>query len=215
MKNCTLVMNGNTTEQRIAPGFMPIVRVTAIGIVLTFALTQAAHAQGVTPPAVPAGLEVPAPNEAFLLGRGVGTQNYVCQPAESLGRVAWTLFTPQATLFDDQDEQLTTHFFSPNPFEGGIVRAAWEDSRDTSIVWGRAIASVPDPTASGAIPWLLVQRVGAQGGLTGGDTLSQTTFIQRLNTFGGSAPATGCDKLPDVGRRAFVPYTADYYFYKN
>jgi hypothetical protein len=54
----------------------------------TVALPPAASAQAVTPPTVPPGLEVDAPNEAFLLGRGVGTQNYVCQPAKSLGQVA-------------------------------------------------------------------------------------------------------------------------------
>ena len=187
--------------------------VTALGMAFTFALPHAAHAQTVTPPPVPASLQVPAGNEAFLLGRGVGTQNYECQPSASLGRVAWTLFTPQATLFTDLDEQLTTHFFSPNPAEGGIVRVTWEDSRDTSTVWARAIASVV--VTPGAIPWLLLQKAGTQVGPTGGDTLSKTTFIQRLNTFGGSVPATGCDLLKDVGRKAFVPYTADYFFYRN
>jgi hypothetical protein len=187
---------------------------TALGIAFTIALPHAAHAQSVTPPTVPAGLEVSAPNEAFLLGRGVGTQNYICQPSASLGRVAWTLFTPQATLFNDLDEQLITHFFSPNPDEDGIVvRVTWEDSRDTSTVWARAIASVvvtPD-----AIPWLKLQTVGTQAGPTGGTTLSHTTFIQRVHTVGGVAPATGCDALPDVGHKAFVPYTADYFFYRN
>jgi len=137
--------------------------VTALGIAFTFALPHAAHAQSVTP--VPANIQVAAPNEAFLLGRGIGTQNYICLPSGSIGRVAWTLFTPQATLFSDQGEQLTTHFFSPNPFEfspnpfeGGIVRATWEDSRDTSTVWGRVKEFSFDPNfvTPGAIPWLLV-----------------------------------------------------------
>jgi len=57
--------------------------------------------------------------------------------------------------------------------------------------------------------------VGTQDGPTGGTTLSQTTFIQRVNTRGGVAPATGCDDLPDVGHKAFVPYTADYFFFIN
>ena len=43
----------------------------------------------------------------------------------------------------------------------------------------------------GAIPWLLVTKVGVQNGPTGGDWLSATTFIQRVNTHGGLAPATG------------------------
>jgi hypothetical protein len=189
--------------------------VTALSMAFTIALPHAAHAQSVTPPTVPAGLEVEAPNQAFLLGRGAGTQNYVCQPSSSLGRVVWTLSTPQATLVTDQEDQLTTHFFSPNPEEKGIVvRATWQDSHDTSRVWARAIASVADPTGSGAIPWVLLKEVGVAVGPTGGNTLSGTTFIQRVHTAGGSAPETGCDILTDVGNKAFVPYTADYFFYK-
>jgi len=206
MENC------NSNESKITPGILRKACVTALSMAFTFALPLAARAQSVTPPPVPPGLEVPAPNQAFLLGRGVGTQNYICQPSDSLGQVAWTLFTPEATLFTDQQEQLTTHFFSPNPVEG-IVRATWEDSADTSIVWARAIASATvDPTA---IAWVLLQAAATQVGPTGGDTLSHTTFVQRLNTKGGLAPATGCDRLPDVGRKAFVPYTADYFFYRN
>jgi Protein of unknown function (DUF3455) len=188
--------------------------VAALDMALTFALPQAAHAQIVTPPPVPAGLEVPAPNVAFLLGRGVGTQNYVCQPVASLGRVDWVLFTPQATLFDDQGEQLTTHFFSPNPDEGSIaVRATWEDSRDTSTVWARAVAQATvDPNA---ITWVKLEVVGKAVGPTGGATLSGTTFIQRLKTEGGLAPSTGCDQPTDAGRKAFVPYKADYFFYRK
>jgi hypothetical protein len=119
--------------------------VTTLGIALTLTLPHAAQAQGVTPPPVPTNIEVPAPEVAFLLGRGFGTQNYECQPVSSLGRVDRVLFTSQATLFGDHDKQLTTHFFSPNPVENGIVRATWQDSRDTSIVWGRVIESSIDP----------------------------------------------------------------------
>ena len=139
----------------------------------------------------PPTFEVPAANQGFLLGRGVGTQNYECQPSDPLGRVAWTLFTPQATLFSDLGEQLTTHFSSPNPAEGFIVRVSWQDSRDTSTVWARAIGAVV--VTPNAIPWVLLQRVGTRVGPTGGDTLTQTTFIQRVNTVGGVSPTTGCD----------------------
>ncbi len=44
----------------------------------------------------------------------------------------------QATLFDEENGQIITHFFSPNPAEGGTVRAAWQHAKDTSSVWGRA-----------------------------------------------------------------------------
>ena len=191
--------------------------VTTLGIALTLALPHAAQAQSVTPPPVPTNIEVAPPDQPFLLGRGLGTQNYECQPVGSLGRVDWVLFTPQATLFSDQDEQLITHFFSPNPLENGIVRVAWQDSVDTSTVWGRVIESSVDPNfvKAGAIPWLKidVKNTGAQAGPTGGDRLVKTTFIQRLNTEGGVAPATGCDRPTDIGKKRFVPYAADYFFY--
>lgn len=70
---------------------------------------------------------------------------------------------------------------------------------------------------SDSIAWLRldVRDTGAQAGPTGGDRLTKTTFIQRVNTFGGLAPAAGCTSQADLGRQAFVPYTADYFFYKK
>jgi hypothetical protein len=78
-----------------------------------------------------------------------------------------------------------------------------------------AIASYSNPgfVARGDIPLLLLQVIGAQDGPTGGHTLTATTFIHRLNTSGGVAPSTGCT-ASDVGKKAFVPYTADYFFYR-
>ena len=86
---------------------------------------------------------------------------------------------------------------------------------DTSTVWARAIASSSDPAfvAPGAIPSLLLQIAGVQDGPTGGDKLSETTYLQRLNTSGGVAPSTGCTQSTDVGKTAFVPYAADYFFF--
>ena len=63
--------------------------------------------------------------------------------------------------------------------------------------------------------WLLLETAGVHEGPTGGDLLTQTTFIQRVNTNGGLAPATGCAQLSDVGKKAFVPYTADYFFFTS
>ena len=208
-----MMKNRKTNDHQIARSVVRIACVTALGMAVTFAAPGTALAQGITAPPVPPGLEVPAPNQAFLLGRGVGTQNYVCQPTGPLGRVGWVLFTPEATLFDDDGGQLTSHFFSLNPIEGTVVRATWEDSRDSSTVWAAAIASAT--VDSNAIAWVLLQVVGTRVGPTGGDAFSGTTFVQRLNTRGGLAPATGCDSLSDVGHKAFVPYTADYFFYKH
>ncbi len=51
-------------------------------------------------------------------------------------------------------------------------------------------------------------------GPTGGGKLARTTFIQRVNTAGGVAPA-GCAASTDVGKKALVPYTTDYIFYRE
>jgi hypothetical protein len=126
------------------------------------------------------------------------------------------LFGPQATLFNDDGRQIITHFLSPNPDEGGMARATWQHSRDTSTVWAKKIASFSDPAVveSGAIPWLLLEVVGEDLGPTGGHRLTETIYIQRVHTSGGKEPTTGCTQVSDVGQQALVPYTADYIFYK-
>jgi hypothetical protein len=208
MKHC------NAPENQTTRRILLIACATALAVALTVALPQPAHADDVTPPHVPGNIRVPAGNTAFLEGHAIGTQDYICLPSGS--GFAWTFFGPQATLFNDDDEQVITHFLSPNPDEGGTPRATWQHSQDTSTVWAMAIASSSNPgfVAPGAIPWLLLEVVGAQDGPTGGRTLTATTFIQRLNTSGGVAPSTGCTSSTDVGKKAFVPYTADYFFYK-
>jgi hypothetical protein len=180
-----------------------------------------AHA-GIPTPNVPPQLQVPVGNSVYFVGHAVGTQNYVCLPSGD--GVKFVLFTPQATLFSDDDKQVTTHFFSPNPFENGTIRATWQHSRDSSAVWAHVndgdtatFATDPSFVAVGAVPWvkLTVTKPGAENGPAGGDTLTKTTFIQRINTAGGVAPATGCTALADVGHEAFVHYTADYVFYTD
>jgi hypothetical protein len=187
-------------------------------------LPQPARAEDITPPPLPPGLApVPAGNKLFLGTHAVGTQNYVCRPSGA--GFAYVLFTPEATLFSDDGGQIITHYFSPNPnpldpntdpkvAADGAIRATWQ-YKDTSTVWAKLHqpngAVTVDQTA---VAWLLLDVVGAQNGPTGGDKLTGTTFIQRLNTSGGLAPKTGCSSLADVGNTAFVPYTADYFFYK-
>jgi Protein of unknown function (DUF3455) len=211
-------MTNDWTGRSRTPGHvLRIAGLVALGVAAAIAVPQARRQDQGTAPPVPANLQVPAPNEEFLVGHAFGTQNYTCRPSPTIGQVAWALFTPQATLFDENRSQIITHYFGPNPVEGGtVIRAAWQHA-DTSTVWGRVVASSTDATfvEPGAIPWLLVQVVGAQLGPTGGDTLAKTTFIQRLNTTGGAAPSSGCDLPTDIGHQAFVPYTADYFFYRQ
>jgi hypothetical protein len=195
-------------------------RATAIGAFVLGAGSAAAIAQTTgtfAVPAVPANLEVPPGQTAFFQGYAVGTQNYVCLPTPS--GVAWKFVAPQATLFatvnGEIGQQLTTHFLSANPDEDGLNRPTWQHSGDTSRVWARLLESSNDPNyvEAGAIPWLLLKRAGTEAGPSGGSVLTQTTYIQRLNTSGGRAPATGCSLSSEVGALALVPYAADYFFY--
>ena len=187
-------------------------------LMITSVIAMALHhttafGQTVNVPPVPTNLEAPAGHVPYLKGYATGTQNYVCLPT------GWTFLGPQATLFvtvrwlnTELRYQVATHFLSSNPAEDGTPRPTWQGSSDTSSVWGKAIANSTDPNyvAQGAIPWLLLEVVGAQRGPTGGSILSQTTYIQRVNTSGGVIPTSPCM----VGSTALVPYTTDYFFYR-
>ena len=171
---------------------------TALTVAFMVSPAQPARAAAVTPPPVPANIQVPAGNKLFLVGHAVGTQNYVCLPSGA--GVAFTLFTPQATLFDD-GKQVITHYFSPNPDLKG-----WHDSRHVAALARHehrlgpgAARPTPPPTPPSSnrarLPGSCSTVVGSQNGPTGGDKLTATTFIQRLNTSGGLAPSTGCSSL--------------------
>jgi Protein of unknown function (DUF3455) len=185
-------------------------RCGSLAAAFTVALPSAAHADRVTPPPVPENIVAPAETKAFLVGHAVGIQDYICLPA------GWRPFGPQATLFNDDAKQVITHFLSPNPDRDDMPFATWQHSQDTSAVWATMIESSSDLAfvAPGAIPWFLLQVVGAQDGPTGGQKLTRTTFIQRLNTTGRMAPASACGPA-EVGNKELVRYTADYFFYKD
>jgi hypothetical protein len=160
---------------------------------------------------------VPEGATPYLRTHAIGTQNYVCVATGS--GLAWRFAGPQATLFVTVlgfEQQVTTHFLSPNPDEAGLPRATWQGSFDSSRVWARATQVVDDPAIIGAgnIPWLLLERAGGSRGPGGGSLLSQASFIQRIRTAGGVAPATGCSEPIHAGALALVPYSTDYVFFR-
>ena len=188
-----------------------------------------AAAQTVTPPPTPIDIAVPVGNTPFLVGHARGSQGYICLPSSN-GGTSWTVnpARPEATLFTNvfgEDVQIITHFASfvtnpnpltaPNPLPLG-GNATWQSSLDSSKVWAVATGHInagSDPAScphSGSIQCLLLQSIGNQKGPTGGRLLNKVTFVQRLNTNGGSAPTTACS----VGQTQLQFYTADYYFYR-
>ena len=206
--------------------------IAALVFACAFGTVTFAAAQKVTPPTTPAKIAPPAGNSAFLVGHALGTQGYVCLPKGT--GASWTVngARPEATLFEGLvglDRQIITHFLSldanpnqnaPNPLPFGNV--TWQSSIDSSKVWAKPVDSIAagsDPSCpnTGAIACLLLVSIGTQAGPTGGKLLTKTTFIQRLNTKGGSAPAddAGCSAANDVGHQLLVPYSADYYFFRG
>jgi hypothetical protein len=206
--------------------------VAALALACSLGTAAQAAAQNLTPPTTPALITPPAGNVAFLVGHAVGTQGYVCLP-QGTG-ASWTVngARPEATLFQTffgLDVQIITHFLSPdtNPNDAApkplpFGSATWQSSLDSSKVWAQVLHSNTIPAGSdpscpnaGAIACLLLQSIGSQQGPTGGRVMTNVTFIQRLNTKGGTAPSDGCSTAADVGKQTLVPYTADYYFFRK
>ena len=200
--------------------------IAALVLVCAFGTVTPAAAQKVTPPPTPTKITPQAGNTAFLVGHALGTQGYICLPT-STGGASWTILAarPEATLFTKvfgQDVQIITHFLSPDNSADHVARATWQSSFDTSKVWAARVDGITAGTDAescpntGAIDCLLLAAVGRQEGPAGGKFLTKTTFIQRLNTRGGSAPAdsAGCTTPTDVGHQLLVPYSADYFFYR-
>jgi len=143
-----------------------------------------------------------APAGAQVVARfhAIGAQVYVCGagPASGGAAFAWTLKRPDATLAGDDGRAAGTHGAGPS----------WT-STDGSSVAGKKLAQADAPAAD-AIPWLLVGAVST----TGAGVFSDVTYIQRVATSGGKAPASGCG-ADNVNAETRVPYGADYYFYRG
>lgn len=146
--------------------------------------------------ALPDQLNVPENSCFQASGRAYGAQIYACQAGEN--GYAWVFRAPEADLYSDSGEYLAHHYAGPT----------WE-SPDGSYVVGSVIARADAPNPED-IAWLLLQASA-----NGGDGLfSRTHFVQRLETYGGQAPADGCDEFHD-GEVANVYYEATYVFYTD
>jgi hypothetical protein len=143
---------------------------------------------------IPESIRPPADQKMIVRAHGVGDQIYTCQNKD--GQFAWVLKAPEAQLLSADRQTLGRHFAGPS----------WEWA-DKSAVVGKMSASVPSPDAN-SIPWLLVNVIRHDGQ----GTLSAALTIQRVNTMGGKAAASGCDS-GHVGETQRVPYEADYLFY--
>ena len=176
------------------------VRLLLAGLVAAVAavpLTQAALA-GPAAPSVPGTISVGEGHKPFLIGHAVGVQIYSCTNAG--GAFHWGLPAPRADLYDDNGQLLATHFGGPT----------WRAKDGSSVVGSRVDGVTVDATA---IPWLLLSAASTSAG-PDGDRLAHTSFIQRIATTGGLAPAAADCHAGTAGETREVPYTADYVFWK-
>lgn len=153
--------------------------------------------QCVSPPQVPQILGVPDGQTVLVKALGKGVQIYDCMAtAADPGKFDWSFKAPEADLTNENGEKIAKHYGGPT----------WE-ANDGSKVVGEVLKKADAPRP-GAVPWLLLKAKKNEG--TG--TFARVTYIQRLDTQGGLAPASGCDQA-HVNTEARVDYKANYYFY--
>lgn len=145
-------------------------------------------------PHVPTALAVPAGNKLAFYYDATGAQIYGCD-ATATG-YGWVFRAPEANLYGHKGRLAGTHYAGPT----------WEANDGSTVVGAKLAEYAADPNA---IPWLLLGATSHAGQ----GRMTDVTYIHRLETTAGKAPATGCDAT-HVGETARVDYTATYYFYE-
>ena len=170
----------------------------AVCVAAAACFATAAQAAATSGPDVPSAVAAPSGHKPAMTLRGVGHITYECRAkAGASGAWEWAFVAPDAALQDRNGMQVGKYYGGPT----------WEHS-DGSRVSGKQLAVAP--AAAGAIPLQLVQAAPASGS----GAFTGVTYIQRINTAGGVAPASPCD-ANTVGTRQTVGYSADYVFYKQ
>jgi hypothetical protein len=142
---------------------------------------------------VPDTLVPPAGNVLDSVFKARGVQIYGCTDGK------WTLTEPAATLtgitLNPVRRASALHYRGPS----------WQSDTDGSLVEGMSPVSAPSATPN-SIPQLLITAKTTRGtGVFGG-----VTFVQRLATVGGVAPASACT----AGQTTAVEYRSVYRFFK-
>ena len=147
---------------------------------------------------LPDTLKVPAGHKVALETLGVGEITYECRADKDMaGKYAWAFAGPDARLLDRSGKQVGKYFGPP---------ATWE-ALDGSKITGKQLAV--SPGGAGNIPLQFVQANPAMGM----GAMSGVTYIQRVKTQGGVAPASVC-AASNMGAKQIVKYQADYIFWK-
>jgi Protein of unknown function (DUF3455) len=144
---------------------------------------------------VPETIKVPEVNTLQMTLFAKGDQIYQCLFAD--GAYQWQWQAPDAKLYEPQNQsQVGSHGAGPS----------WV-YKDGSSLKAKALQKVNSPEKSAA-PWLLLEVTEHKGD----GMLTNTRYIQRINTTGGISPSSACDGN-HLGAEKRVSYTADYVFY--
>ena len=147
---------------------------------------------------LPEPVRVPAGEAQKLWTTTTGGKiTYECrEKKDAAGQHEWVFVGPVAGL-QDADGKAVGKYYGPP--------ATWE-SNDGSKVTGKQLAVAPNQP--GSIPLQLVKADPAMGS----GAMQGVTYIQRLKTVGGVAPAAAC-AAANKGEQQVVTYAADYVFY--
>jgi hypothetical protein len=186
-------MKAQTTTP--TPRWRPLVRLAfqALALMAVTATTKADngnHHAPELPAPVCQDLNVPEGHRVSARLYALGVQIYRWNGTN------WVFIAPEATLYADPGyrAEVGIHYAGPT----------WEASDGSKVVGARLASCTP---YRGAIPWLLLSATPAPGH----GHFAGLTYIQRVNTIGGTAPAEPGDFVGDEAR---VPYTTEYYFYR-
>jgi hypothetical protein len=147
---------------------------------------------------LPDAVKVPAGHAVFMETVGAGDITYECRAkANMAGQHEWVFVGPDARLMDRSGKQVGKYYGPP---------ATWE-SMDGSKLTATQVAVAPN--GSGNIPHQLVKANPAMGA----GAMQGVSYIQRVATQGGVAPAMACG-ASNMGQKQIVKYQADYIFYR-
>ena len=151
--------------------------------------------------ALPDTVKVPAGHRVAWETVGVGEITYECRAkAGAADAFEWVFVGPKADLRSRQGQVVGSYFGPP---------ATWA-AQDGSSLTGAQLAVAP--AGSGNIPLQLVKANPAKL-VDGKGELQGVSYIQRVATRGGVAPAMACSSA-SIGQRQIVTYQADYIFWK-
>jgi Protein of unknown function (DUF3455) len=147
--------------------------------------------------ALPAAVQVPAGNKVVLETVGTGQITYECRAKANMPNAfEWVFVGPDAKLLDRKGKEIGKYFGPP---------ATWQ-AADGSKVTATQLAVAP--AQAGAIPLQLVKANPAMGE----GAMKGVSYIQRVATQGGVAPAKTCDAGMQSAKE-IVKYQADYIFW--